>query len=125
MCVVFSPVYTDVSTQLHDGGENPPNPAYLQEKGRHTMRWIVALLLAVCMTGVSYAESARVEQLYDRLHRLQAENLRLREEIAHLRHQPRSCSPATSHGTRSSLSDVRRTVDEFNALKHSVDHLKR
>jgi len=88
-------------------------------------RIIFASFLVLCITGVSYAESERLEQLYDRLDRLQEENMRLRAEITHLRHQQRTCPAATPHRPPSSLPDVRRTVDEFNALKHSLDRLKR
>ncbi len=80
--------------------------------------------LVVCMTGVSYAQSRELERLYDRLVRLQDENIRLRDEVAQLRQQRSGCGPLPQRN-RAQLSELRRQVDELQALRHSLDRLRR
>lgn len=87
-------------------------------------RIMFASFLVVCMTGVSYAQSHELERLYDRLVQLQEENNRLRDEVVRLRQQRSGCG-SMQQKNRAQLSELRRQVDELQALRHSLDRLRR
>jgi len=88
---------------------------------RHMM---FASILVVCITDVSYAQSHELERLYDRLVQFQEENVRLRDEVARLRQQRSGCAPM-QQSNRTQLSEIRRQMDERQALKQSLDRLRR
>ena len=83
-----------------------------------------ASFFVVCITGVSYAQSHELERLYDRLARLQEDNVRLRDEVVRLGQQPSSCGPMQQRN-RAQLSALRRQMDELQALTHSLDRVRR
>ena len=89
------------------------------------MRYILlVLVLCTCPTAVSHAQSDSYERLYNRIERLERENLRLKEEVARLRYerQTQGSYGVPYRGNRS-LNDASRSLDDLNRMRNSWDRL--